>query len=741
MVVHSARIGIIRNSPRLSTTQLPTPKEATHKIQSVPEQTQLKQPSSTPVVRVRQTLLLPMMVGAALLLAALYFLDAHSSHSLLARLDQALLDVFHANGRKTPARDDIMLLAIDSASLSLGTERPEDIEQSAPLQAIKSNPWPWPRRVWAATIDKLSDAGVRCIFLDLAFVAPSPDPEDDRLLREAIERHKDKVILGAKFDDSTVHGEKNSELKFPTPTITGRERPEDGTFGVLNFWGDGTLRSAVFQITRTEAEMRANPGELFVADPDEKPLPSIAMAIARKVDPAAAAKADTEETLRFAPVDSFKPISLFQIFVPEMWAGNFADGAPLALKDKIVLIGATAQELQDYQNTPLGSIAGVQVHAHALNALLASSFLRSINPNWLWLWIALGALGAWSFVTFIKQPVLSLLALWCTTITVVWACYHAFNHYGLEISPLPACFALNFCGIVGIAGNFVVQMRETKRLQRFLARYTSPELAAEMLRDRAGLYTTLRGAGRTVTMLFSDVRGFTSMSEGMTPEQMVSQLNEYLSRMVERVFMSRGLVDKFIGDAVMALWGSTRVDQGAAGLKEDARQAVTTALAMRTALHALNSEWQKRGLTEFRIGIGVHQGPVVVGNIGSESPFEKMDFTVIGDSVNLCSRLESETKNYGCDIIISSAVCEHVREEFLCRPLGFVTVKGKAIPVKIYQVVERRNGANEPEWWHFFEEGVQALQSQDNTRAKELLQRCLEAAPDDALTAKMLREC
>jgi len=488
--------------------------------------------TSAPAARVRQAVLLPVLGGSALLLAAVYFFDYRVANPLLLPWDQAVLDSFHVSGRKTPARDDIVVLAIDSASLSLSTERPEDIDKSVALQAMKNNPWPWPRRVWAETINKLADAGARCIFLDLAFIAPSPNPEDDRLLHEAIELHRDRVVLGAKFDDSKVRAESNSELKYPSPTITGQDPPQDGTFGLLNFWSGnaGTVRTAVYELTASEAEMRSNPGEAIIADPNEKLLPSIALAIARKVNPAADSLAGQEETLRFAEARSFEPISLFQIFVPEMWKGNFADGAEF--KNKIVMIGATAQELQDYQKTTLGTIAGVQLHAHSLNSILASSFLRRMHPDWLWLWLALGAVFAWLFVTFIKQPLLSLLALWCTTAGVVWVCYFVFNHQNLEVSPLPACLALNLCGIVGIAGNFLEQLRETQRLQRFLARYTSPELASEMLRDRAGLYTTLRGAGRTVTMLFSDVRGFTSMSEGMTPEQMVSQLNEYLSRMV-----------------------------------------------------------------------------------------------------------------------------------------------------------------------------------------------------------------
>jgi adenylate cyclase len=194
---------------------------------------------------------------------------------------------------------------------------------------------------------------------------------------------------------------------------------------------------------------------------------------------------------------------------------------------------------------------------------------------------------------------------------------------------------------------------------------------------------------RPTTIFFSDVRGFTSMSEELNAGEVVARLNEYLGLMVAEVIQTRGLVDKFIGDAVMAVWGSLSTHPTEETTTQDALNAVEACLAMRRALATLNERWQARGLSPWQIGMGIHQGPVVVGNIGSAAPHEKMDLTVIGDAVNLASRLESLTKQYGVDLIISEDIHRRVENHYLCCPLDLVAPKGKTLPVAIYAVLGR----------------------------------------------------
>jgi adenylate cyclase len=291
-----------------------------------------------------------------------------------------------------------------------------------------------------------------------------------------------------------------------------------------------------------------------------------------------------------------------------------------------------------------------------------------------------------------------------------------------------------------LTGNFLSQLRQSRKLSRFIQRYHSPDRVAHLLKDRANLFSTLGGIERAVTILFSDVRGFTTMSEGMKPEQLVTQLNEYLSRMVEKVFISAGSIDKFIGDAVMALWGSMPQPGSGQGLNDDALNAVTSAVAMRDVLKELNVGWKARGMTEWAVGIGIHQGNVIVANVGSAPPYERMELTVIGDNVNLSSRLEGATKEYGVDIIISDVVQRHVKEKFLCRSADLVQVKGKAQPVEVFTVIGNHTAA-EPRGLADFEQGVAHYRAGEFKDALDAFNRAAAAELNDKLTSVYCKRC
>jgi adenylate cyclase len=689
---------------------------------------------SRPVGAVQRAIV-PLISFAALVVTCLYAWPV--TRSLLERRERTALDEAHVSGKRTPAREDILVLGIDDASLKLDAAWPEDIEASPALQAMQKQ-WPWPRRAWAHILDRLFEAGAKQVFLDITFKSPSEDPENDRQLREALERHRGKVILGMKFEDSEVNGGTNTELMLPTTALTGTN-PDTANTGLLTLWTDpdDRIRIVNWLMTASEAESK-HLDTPAVPSPDEVTLRAVSHVLAGNINPQAAQLTDRSSRIRFSETDAYPPISLFQLFIPGMWEGNLANGK--IFRDKTILIGAVASDLQDIQNTPIGRIPGVQVHSHALTALLSKSFIHQAPAWYRWVCIAGAALIAWLLVSFIRMPVLCVLSLVLVGIAGDWFGRISFDLFNLEVSSLPFTLALAACGIAGITGNFAMQLRESRKLQRFLARYTSPEFVDEMMTDRVGLYTTLGGVERTVTVFFSDVRGFTSMSEKMTPAQVVSQLNEYLSRMVACVFQHRGLVDKFIGDAVMALWGSTRFKPAEEGYKQDAINAVNAALAMRQALAELNADWRERGISELQFGMGIHQGDAIVGNIGSEAPYEKMDLTVIGDAVNLASRLESATKQYGVDLIVSAAVHRHLTETFLCRSADLVAVKGKTKPVEVFAVIGPIS-ESAPLGLQAFERGVALYREGKFQEASVAFTEAASADLDDYLTHEYQDRC
>jgi adenylate cyclase len=238
--------------------------------------------------------------------------------------------------------------------------------------------------------------------------------------------------------------------------------------------------------------------------------------------------------------------------------------------------------------------------------------------------------------------------------------------------------ASSFALFGGVGYQYFVEGRETRKMKKLFGQYVSKDVYEQLVAN-PGL-ARLGGHRRDMTVLFSDIRGFTTVTERGQPEEIVGMLNEYFTRMVAIVFRHHGTLDKFVGDMVMALFGAPLDDPG------HADHAVEAALEMLDALHELNTRWRAAGHPELDIGIGINTGSMIAGNIGSEAI---MSYTVIGDAVNLGSRLESLNKEYGTRIIISKTTRDRLSGRYRFRPLGDVVVKGKTQPVAIFELAGR----------------------------------------------------
>jgi adenylate cyclase len=349
---------------------------------------------------------------------------------------------------------------------------------------------------------------------------------------------------------------------------------------------------------------------------------------------------------------------------------------PAVFKDKIVFVGLNAAGLVDVFGTPFGSDAtmpGIQMHASMADNLLANRFIeiapeRGRIGSVLLAGLLVGFVSA--FFPFAAAAALTALMLGAWT----WFTVHAFRggSWVNLIQPLATGAVALF---VGTAYQYFVEDREKRKMKRLFGRYVSRDVFAQLVANPD--LAELGGKRREMTVLFSDIRGFTSVTERGDPEQLVSQLNEYFSRMVDIVFRHQGTVDKFVGDMVMALFGAPLDDT------DHAEHAVRAAIEMVRELGELNKTWAVRGLPQLDIGIGINSGEMIAGNIGSAAI---MSYTVIGDNVNLGSRLESLNKEYKTRIIVSDATRSRLANVYELRPLGNVTVKGKTQPVAIYEV-------------------------------------------------------
>jgi adenylate cyclase len=432
--------------------------------------------------------------------------------------------------------------------------------------------------------------------------------------------------------------------------------------------------------------------------------------------------------IRFTALDAFEPRPLYEVFDPKFWHANYAEGT--FFKDKIVMVGPSAQVLHDFADTPMSPMTpGPALHLQAMAAALRHEFLQPTPAK---TGLALvGAAGAiaWLLIAFLRRPLLCLGAIIAIAVIYLGAARFFYDKSGLLLLTVPVLSALLLSGLFSLGFEYALERLEKLRTRRTLERYVSKNLVKEVLENPSSYYSSLRGARVPVTILFSDLIGFTTLSEKADPEALVAQLNQYLTRMTAVVFTNGGTLDKFIGDAIMAVWGNVR----SFGVAGDAKNCVRAALGMRHELRQLNEKWREEGRMGLGMGIGINQGEVIVGNIGSH---ERMDPTVIGDSVNLASRLEGLTRIYGVDILIGATAAELVRDEFYMRSVARVQVKGKTKPVDVSTFIGGRNEEVDQEflkWLESYEEGLEKFRARDFTEAKISFSRFLEFYPDDFL--------
>lgn len=640
------------------------------------------------------------------------------------KFDRGLWDYFLRMTGGPKERQDIVLLGIDDPSLS-GTDVDPQLVANDPILGMMRTRFPWDRSVWAAAIDKLSDAGAKLIVIDLLFTEET-FPQSDLDLAEAIERHRDKVILASAFSESGV---KSGDLMVytlsePIPELFG-PGPEQTRCGYVNFNPDedGVVRSVSYSTTLSA--MNGRPHQ------DSEPVYSLAGEILRAMGkPVPEGRREMRLALgeQEAAKSIYAPRSVRSIFIPDDWQRNYNNGA--FFKDKIVLIGPTAPRFQDRHATIGGVITGPQLHLQALTCALEGAYLRQVDKEhafwtfWLLVLSAVAAAVAWS--AWVKRPMISAFGAVGLVVLVVMVSY------------VLAAKALILVIVILVGGTFfagwalaqsydlVTERLERGRLHREFRRFVSRDVADTLVRDPDLYRGVATGRRRRVVVLFSDVRGFTSRSEDSDPAELVAQLNEYLSRMVDIVFKHGGTLDKFIGDAVMAHWGA--LEEGDEG--EHARQAVEAAGDMLVALDELNEKWIGEGRVPFKIGIGLHLGDVLAGEIGSR---ERTEFGVIGDAVNLASRIEGMTKYFAVPLLVSGAVVDATGGGTKLRCVGRIRVKGRHEPVELH-TLSRDPDLDEP-----FAAALALFQKGEFATAAEAFLELQRTDPEDGAASRLAK--
>jgi adenylate cyclase len=665
-----------------------------------------------------------------------------------------------------PAGGQVAILAIDDNS----------------LKAVGR--WPWSREDMARLLTLLKQAGPRVIALDIIFAEKqetSALQAITSLRNQAIKQgcSPDLIkLLEAEKKRADVDRVLAQVLQQGSPTILGFFfRSLGGRAGgveVGKLMGSGFLRASTYNIVRL-LDTKPSQVQLVSAVEIERNLPEITKAAA--ADGYFNMIPDPDGTVRWFPMtvlfggEFFAPMALVTLshaqarapmaitlsqwgvdeirlgrqsipvdrygrmlinylgpegLIPTYSAAALLNGTlpPDALKDKVVIVGATAVGIYDLRVTPFsGTYPGVEVQATIMDNMLRGNFLR-IPP--FGLVIMLLVLVALAVLLGLTLPRLSAAWAFIFTLIVmegyVAVNYLLFTRQGLQLEifyPL-GLIVLVYLGVT--MHRFLAEERERERIRKTFESYVAPTIVQEMLKHPEQL--RLGGERREITVLFTDIRGFTTMSEDLAPEALVKLLHDFLNPMSNIIINQGGTIDKYMGDAIMALFGAPLIQA------DHPRLACRAALEMVATLEALNRTWAEQGRPPLKVGVGVNTGFVAVGNMGSDRLF---DYTAIGDNVNLASRLEGLNKYYGTNILVSEATAKAQDNSFILRDIDLVRVKGKAQAARIYELLGE--GEPNPELVRFLELYHRALALYREKHWAESLApftQALEIRPDDA---------
>ncbi|MDX0646341.1 CHASE2 domain-containing protein [Sinorhizobium medicae] len=584
---------------------------------------------------------------AALVAALVSLVSLTGSWSLV---DLRAYDYLSILGRPNLPEDGPVIVAIDEPSMAeIGSQ------------------WPWPRALHARLIQSLRAAGARAVALDVIFAEPAAAPENDRALAEVL--GPDVVLAG---DETLIRTPQAEQFVRTEPLPVFLERGAKVGVASVTLSGDGILRQ----------------------------IPSysdgFAMTIASVAGADLARPPGRALMQTFGPARTYPTVSYYQALDPEAFLpeGTF--------RDRIVIVGLSLQNAPSIAGGGIdafatsdtvfsrGRVAGAEIHATIYDNLVHRLFVEQAGVTVAIAAIILATLAA--SLAVLRSTSWKTLGYGALALASIFLASYALMRLGhVFVSPLAP--ALAFVGVaVGQAGlDYAEERRRRREITRAFSQYLSPALVERLASDPSQL--KLGGERRTLTVLFCDVRGFTTISEDMKddPEGLTTLINRLLTPLSEAVLNRRGTIDKYIGDCLMAFWNAPLDDP------DHAVHAVQAARDMLAALAKLNAELEAeakaagRPPKTLRIGIGINTGECVVGNMGSARRF---DYSALGDAVNLASRLEGASKNYGVPLLLGERTAALAASEFPVAELDRITVKGRSAVSPVFTVVE---GASEAE--------------------------------------------
>jgi len=608
-----------------------------------------------------------LLLGVFALIASLEVMAWFSNITTpLERLEYASRDAFLRLRGSRPTSDQIVIVALDDFTFNWTGYR-----------------WPFPRSYYAEIVNQVAKGGGKVIGLDLFLFAPDEQDGNDEELAAALRAMPASVsvvqivnVPQAQYSLSTL----SQPLPIYQQALSG--------VGITEFMRD---EDAVVRGVRAYDAYQ------------EKTFYHWAFELARLSFGAAAPQRVSQSALQFnnetIPLHQGQmilnyagPAGSFPLYsASDVHDGITLEQNPNAFRNKIVLIGATSVTLQDVYPTPFSTqvlTPGVEVVANAVDTILLGAFLRQPPP-----WGNLILIAAAAFIALwilrAKSPLASILIL-----AFVAAAYFGLTFFLLAkknyILPFVSPLSMLALGVlIPFTQQALSEEIEKRRIRALFSRFISPEMVSQIVNTQ-DLNSLNKRAN--LTILFSDIRGFTTLSEKLSPEEVVNLLNPYLAAMTAIINRHGGTVDKYEGDAIVAFFGEP------IPYEDHALRAARASVDMLEKVNQLSEEWLAAGRlkTRLNIGVGLNSGDVFVGLLGSK---ERINYTIIGDNANLAARLQDQTKTYAWPLLISESVYQQVNKEFAVQFVDAVTVKGKTYPVNVYKVLGKLDSSQTVQPW------------------------------------------
>ncbi len=524
--------------------------------------------------------------------------------------------------------------------------------------------WPWDRKIIAQAVRNLFSAGVKVVGLDIIFPQPS-NKISDLYLSNALKQGNSVIAIHFEETYQTVITEnKINKIKVEIPLLPIPQLQTAAKLGFTNVYPDidGVPRNYV--LFKTWNNKKYYSFDMVIAETFlEKSIDLPQQIYINYYGPS---EYTTPTSLRsLYTFNNYSFVAIYKNIIPASW-----------LKNKIALIGATATATYDHYPIPYQKIfPGVELHANVIENILNNTYLTKIDKKYYILLVVF--ITSLITILFYKiHPLLTAILIVLTTVGYYFVTVLLFIKARLILDFVPIAVVITTIGFINILQKVLLEQQEKKKIKNIFSKYINPYVMEELLSDSSSL-VKLGGVKRVITVMFTDIRNFTTISEQLQPEEIVCLLNEYLEVMSELILKYNGTVDKYIGDSIMCFWNAPLLQP------DHAESAVKCAINMLSELEKLNQKFVLEKKPKIAVGIGINTGEAIVGNIGST---KIMEYTAIGDTINTASRLQELTKEYHTPIILSEFTYSLVKDTIPCVSLGKINLRGKTHEIEIFKI-------------------------------------------------------